>query len=116
MNPSAVRKIDMIWTWAARAMLLGLTILSSSLVTSWEDLRGQVEANKDAIRTLEASQFSADAGRALERRLLERMEEPPRWLTESVGRLERAAEKIDAQVESMRDRLVRLEAQLQKDK
>ena len=111
---SDARKVDMIWTWAGRAMLVALTAISARMFGAWDDLAVQVQLNKDSIRTLELSQFSAEQGRQLESRLMARMEEPPRWLTESVGRLERAAERIDTQVEAMRERLVRLEATLEK--
>lgn len=110
------RKVDMVWTWAGRAMLVALTTFAARALSAWDDLAGQVASNQNAIRVLEVNQFSADAGRQLEARLVARMAEPPRWLTESVGRLERAAERIDTQVEAMRERLVRLEAQLEKEK
>jgi len=111
---ASVRKADLIWTWAARGMLVILTTISARMFGAWDDLAVQVQLNKDSIRTLELSQFTAEQGRQLETRLMARMEEPPRWLTESVGRLERAAERIDTQVEAMRERLVRLEASLEK--
>jgi hypothetical protein len=95
-------------------MLVVLTTISARMFGAWDDLAVQVQLNKDSIRTLELSQFTAEQGRQLETRLMARMEEPPRWLTESVGRLERAAERIDTQVEAMRERLVRLEASLEK--
>lgn len=111
---SDARKADMIWTWAGRAMLVALTAFAGRALSAWDDLAVRVAENQNAIRVLELNQFSAEQGRQLESRLMARMEEPPRWLTESVGRLERAAERIDTQVEAMRERLVRLEATLEK--
>lgn len=111
---SDARKVDMIWTWAGRAMLVALTAFAGRAFSAWDDLAVRVVENQNAIRVLELNQFSAEQGRQLEARLMARMEEPPRWLTESVGRLERAAERIDSQVEAMRERLVRLEATLEK--
>lgn len=111
---SDARKVDMIWMWAGRVMLVALTAFAGRAFSAWDDLAVRVVENQNAIRVLELNQFSAEQGRQLEARLMARMEEPPRWLTESVGRLERAAERIDSQVEAMRERLVRLEATLEK--
>ena len=108
------RRVDVLWCWAGRIMLVALTLFAGRAVTAWDDLSGQVNANARAIQILELSQFTADSGRALEARLMARMEEPPRWLTESVARLERAAERIDTQVEAMRERLVKIEAGLER--
>jgi hypothetical protein len=108
------RRVDHIWVWAGRIMLLGLTVFATTAASTWSDLQKTVIQNSQQIEVLKSGQFTASQGHALEARLVARMQDPPRWLTDSVGRLERAAEKIDAQVEGIQERLARLEATLKK--
>lgn len=108
------RRVDIVWCWAGRIMLVGLTTFATAGASAWATLSDRVSDNSESIEVLKASQFTANQGHALESRLVARMAEPPRWLTESVGRLERAAERIDTQVAGIQERLVRLEATLEK--
>ena len=108
------RRVDVIWVWAGRIMLVGLTTFATAASSAWGALSDRVADNSESVEVLRSTQFTTQQAAELEGRLVSRMQEPPRWLTESVGRLERAAERIDLTVSEMQQRLVRLEATLDK--
>ena len=100
------------WTIFGRVVLVALVPLATCSYDGWRHVSMQVQNNSQAIDQLRMIGFTQEQGLLLGQRILSKLAEPPRWLTDSVSRLERAAERMDQQVAGMKERLARIEEQL----
>lgn len=89
---------DKAWQMAGR-VLIAVAIPSLAAFGAWlGELHSRVDANASKIALFEHVQFTREMGYAMEARLVTQMQQPPRWLTDAVLRLEKAIEKLEVKV------------------
>lgn len=110
------RLSDVAWVFVGRVVLVSLVPLGTCSLTSWNEMSTAVAENQREIQSMKLLGFTQDQAAALEARIMLKLESPPRWLTDAVLRLEKAAERMDDQVTAMNTRLVRIESKISEEK
>lgn len=103
---------------ANRALLVVLPIFLTVAIQVINDLIDTSEENKQQLRIIHETRFSARDGAAMRAELLEAFSTrfPPPWLTESISRIETATSRVAERLTVLEQRLAAMEGKLQERK